>query len=258
MFRFALLLALKVVFVGACDIQNAKNFEPSLLGLDTEGFAYQLEGVCVEDDEECKKYLQNACDLGNFRYCAMLGAIYVIDRYDSIDKEAQSAKARALFQKACDGKNGSGCFMLNVNSDKDKNSQYIRLACEYGEFVGCYKIVLDSKNTLENLKLNKAYEDIEATKAYKDTTKTIICGYERTLALVKAECENATSNYDTISNEYKTLQAQNEHSDKDFDEFHTKTKEMKEKIKRAEYFKNYCDVYKAIKNGYDNFLKSIK
>jgi len=54
------------------------------------------------------KHYQKSCDLGQLRSCWHLGLLYRTGQ----GVPASAARARALFEKACDGGDDSGCAEL--------------------------------------------------------------------------------------------------------------------------------------------------
>ena len=123
--------ALMAIFFTACATQSTQNLSNplnmrdstraiqsnSIFGLGLYGFQNTLGVVCLETDsnEACENLLQSACDEGDFKYCTILGIIYSSGLNESLDDKEREAKASALFKKACDGKNGSGCIALGAS-----------------------------------------------------------------------------------------------------------------------------------------------
>ena len=130
-----IIFTLIAIFFTACATQNTQNLSNpsnplntrdstrniqsnSIFGLGLYGFQNTLGVACLETDsnEACENLLQSACDEGDFKYCTILGIIYSSGLNESLDDKEREARARALFKKACDGKNGSGCLALGAST----------------------------------------------------------------------------------------------------------------------------------------------
>lgn len=112
---FALGISLVALLFSACTTRNIQSISISTqLRFDDE----MLEVCwCVESQEQCFEILADTCEAGDYRNCTLLGNSYAI----SLDYSNSRAnyheviyKANDFLQKACDGKNGSGCFMLGL------------------------------------------------------------------------------------------------------------------------------------------------
>ena len=166
-------LFLAIVF-SACATQDiTSNSISSSKGLDAA-----MREVCwnIESQQQCFEILEGGCEALDYRNCALLGYTY-INRLTFPDKNARFSEDKAieLFKKACDGKNGSGCFALQMFEDNPIN---IIAACEYGDFVAC--------------------SDIVAKQNAVDSTDNIIYApdvvrwaQERNAKLLQDECEKA-------------------------------------------------------------------
>ena len=134
---FAPFTIIVALFFSACATQDiTSNSISSSKGLDAA-----MREVCwnIESQQQCFEILESGCEVGDYRNCALLGYTY-INRLAYPDKNARFSEDKAieLFKKACDGKNGSGCFALQMFDDNPIN---IIAACEYGDFVACGDIV---------------------------------------------------------------------------------------------------------------------
>lgn len=295
-FRFVQIALLTIViFLTACATQNTQNLSNtlnirdstrgiesnSIFGLGLYGFQNTLGVACLETDsnEACENLLQSACDEGDFKYCTILGIVYSSGLNESLDEPAREAKASALFKKACDGKNGSGCFALgafyeNTRTDdfesKLATATYTRLACEYGDYVGCMDIVRGSERVFKELKdsleLYGAYNEAESKSIYataKDTAKSALWGYERSIALLQKECDNAKKRIEVAKEAAKTLRAKllGEYKAEliDYDTLVRRTDKLYKKIEYEEFFKSgYCKCYMDMKVGRERFEKDFE
>ena len=292
--RFALI----AIFFTACATQNMQSTQNtqnplnsrdstrgiesnSVFGLGLYGFQNTLGVACLETDsnEACENLLQSECDEGDFKYCTILGIIYSSGLNESLDDKEREAKASALFKKACDGKNGSGCFALgafyeNTRTDdfesKLATATYTRLACEYGDYVGCMDIVRGNEEIFKELKnsleLYGAYNEAESKAIYataKDMAKSALWGYERLVPLLQKECENAKKRIEVAKEMYWTLGykflVEYREGYIDFDTFASRKYKLHKKIKYEEFFESrYCESYKQVKEGRERFEKDFE
>ena len=292
------LATLMAIFFTACATQNTQNLSNtpnllntrdstrgiesnSILGLGLYGFQNTLGVACLETDsnEACENLLQSACDEGDFKYCTILGIIYSSGLNESLDDKEREAKASALFKKACDGKNGSGCIALgafyeDVHTDdfesKLATATYTRLACEYGDYAGCMDIVRGNEEIFKELKdsleLYGAYSEVESKAIYamaKDTAKSALWGYERLVLLLQKECDNAKKRIEVAKEAAKTLRAKllGEYREGhiDFDTFAMRRDKLQEKTKYEEFFRDgYCESYKQVKGDKARLEKALR
>lgn len=295
-FRFTtLLVAFMAIFLTACATQNTQSTQNplntrdstrgiesnSILGLGLYGFQNTLGVACLETDsnEACENLLQSECDEGDFKYCTILGFIYSSGLNKSLDESEREAKASALFKKACDGKNGSGCFALgafyeNTRTDdfesKLATATYTRLACEYGDYVGCMDIVRGNERAFKELKDSLepygAYNEAESKDIYataKDTVKSALWGYERLVPLIQKECENAKKRIEVAEEVAKTLGAKLLGEYKaghiDYGALLRQMEKPREKIQYEEFFESgYCESYKQVKGDKARFKKNFE
>lgn len=292
--RFAI-FALMAIFFYACATQSTQNISNplnsrnstrdirsnSVFGLGLYGFQNTLGVVCLETDsnEACENLLQSACDEGDFKDCTILGIIYSSGLNKSLDDKEREAKATALFKKACDGKNGSGCIALgafyeNVQTDdfesKLATATYTRLACEYGDYAGCMNIALGNESIFKELKnsleLYEAHNEAESKAIYataKDTAKSALWGYERLVPLLQKECENAKKRIEVAKEATKTLGAKllGEYKEGyiDYDTLTYQTNTHRKKIYYEEFFESrYCKIYKDMKDSRERFEKDFE
>lgn len=282
---------LVAIFLTACATQNMQStpnpLNPrgiesnSIFGLGLYGFQNTLGVACLETDsnEACENLLQSACDEGDFKYCTILGIIYSSGLNESLDDKEREAKASALFKKACDGKNGSGCIALgafyeDVHTDdfesKLATATYTRLACEYGDYAGCMNIALGNESIFKELKnsleLYGAHNEAESKAIYataKDTAKSALWGYERLVPLLQKECENAKKRIEVAKEMYWTLgykflvEYRDGHID--FDTFASRKYKLHKKIEYEEFFESrYCESYKQVKGDKARFEKDFE
>lgn len=284
--------ALVAIFFTACATQNMQNpLNPrdstrgiesnSVFGLGLYGFQNTLGVACLETDsnEACENLLQSACDEGDFKYCTILGIIYSSGLNESLDESEREAKASALFKKACDGKNGSGCFALGafyenvrINDFESKlaTATYTRLACEYGDYAGCMNIALGNERAFKELKnsleLYEAHNEAESKDIYataKEVAKSVLWGYERVVPLLQKECENAKKRIEIAKEAAKTLRAKLLGEYKaghiDYDTLVRQTDKLYKKIEYEEFFKSgYCKCYMDMKVGRERFEKDFE
>lgn len=281
------------IFFTACATQSTQNLSNplnmrdstrgiesnSIFGLGLYGFQNTLGVACLETDsnEACENLLQSACDEGDFKYCTILGIIYSSGLNKSLDDKEREARASALFKKACDGKNGSGCIALgafyeNVRTDdfesKLATATYTRLACEYGDYAGCMTIALENeslfkelKQTLEHILHNEA-ESKAIYATAKDTAKSALWGYERLVPLLQKECDNAKKRIEVAKETTKTLGAKllDEYKAEliDYDTLVRRTDKLYKNIEYEEFFKSgYCKCYMDMKVGRERFKKDF-
>lgn len=283
---------LVAIFLTACATQNMQNplnirdstrgiESNSIFGLGLYGFQNTLGVACLETDsnEACENLLQSACDEGDFKYCTILGIIYSSGLNESLDDKEREAKASALFKKACDGKNGSGCIALgafyeDVRTDdfesKLATATYMRLACEYGDYVGCMDIVRGNESIFKELKnsleLYEAHNEAESKDIYataKDVAKSALWGYERLVPLLQKECENAKKRVEVAKEAHKTLGAKLLGEYKaghiDYGALVRQTDKLYKKIEYEEFFKSgYCKCYMDMKVGRERFEKDFE
>ncbi len=175
MFRFAQGFApftiIVALFFTACATQNiASNSVSSAMWLDAA-----MREVCwnIESQQQCFEILESSCEALDYRSCTLLGYTY-INRlaFPSNNGHFGEDKAIELFKKACDGKNGSGCFALQSFEDNPAN---IVAACEYGDFIACEDIVV---------KQNVADAPLYAPEV-------VHWAQERHIKLLQDECEKA-------------------------------------------------------------------
>lgn len=283
--------ALVAIFFTACATQSTQNplntrdstrgiESNSIFGLGLYGFQNTLGVACLETDsnEACENLLQSACDEGDFKYCTILGIIYSSGLNESLDDKEREAKARALFKKACDGKNGSGCFALGYYGDgrtddfesKLATATYTRLACEYGDYAGCMTIALENERVFKELKNSLepygAYNEAESKAIYataKDTIKSALWGYERLVPLLQKECENAKKRVEITKDATKTLGAkllgEYRAGHIDYDTLVRRTDKLYKKIEYEEFFGDrYCECYKDMKDNKERFEKDVE
>lgn len=164
---FALGIALVALLFSACATQNIQS-----VSISTQlGFDDAMRDVCwrVESQEQCFEMLLDTCEAGDYRNCTLLGNSYALSLDYSNYREVTD-KANGFLQKACDGKNGSGCFMLGLyNANKD----YVVRGCEYGDFLACHHIVIN-RNSIQSL-----------------FTSNAKWALEREIELLEGECKNA-------------------------------------------------------------------
>lgn len=292
--RFTLI----AIFFTACATQNTQSTQNmqnplnirdstrgiesnSVFGLGLYGFQNTLGVACLETDsnEACENLLQGACDEGDFKYCTILGIIYSSGLNESLDGSEREAKASALFKKACDGKNGSGCIALgafyeDVHTDdfesKLATATYMRLACEYGDYAGCMNIALGNESIFKELKnsleLYEAHNEAESKDIYataKDTAKSALWGYERLLPLLQKECDNAKKRIEIAKEATKTLGAKllGEYKAEliDYDTLVRRTDKLYKNIEYEEFFESrYCESYKQVKGDKARFEKDFE
>ena len=233
----------------------------------------------TDSNEACENLLQSVCDEGDFKYCTILGIIYSSGLNESLDESEREAKASALFKKACDGKNGSGCFALgafyeNTRTDdfesKLATATYTRLACEYGDYVGCMDIVRGNEGVFKELKdsleVYGAYNEAESKVIYataKDAAKSALWGYEQLVPLLQKECENAKKRIKVAKKAHKTLGAkllgEYEAGHIDFDTLVERTDKLQEQTYYEEFLKSrYCESYKRMKGDKARFKKNFE
>ncbi len=89
-----------------------------------------------QDFSKARKYFEKACDLKEGKGCFNLGELYF---------EKDLIKATYFYSKACDLNNGNGCGGLGflygsgkgVEKDLTKADQYISKACKLGDQEAC-------------------------------------------------------------------------------------------------------------------------
>lgn len=280
------MFVLIAIFFSACTTQNTLNStrgieSNSIFGLGLYGFQNTLKMACLEadSDEACENLLQSACDEGDFKYCTILGAVYSSGLNKSLDEIEREAKATALFKKACDGKNGSGCFALG-RFDEDRHTNdfesklatptYTYLACEYGDYVGCMNIALGNERIFKELKLDLEYnmvrDEVESKAIYataKEAANSALWGYERVVPLLQKECENAKKRIKMTEEAHKTLWAnllgEYREGHIDFDTFARRKDKLQDKAYYEEFFESgYCKFYKDVKDDRERFKKDIE
>lgn len=169
--RFAPFAIIVALFFCACATQDIQsNSISSAKGLDAA-----MREVCwnIETQQQCLDILESGCEALDYRKCTLLGYTY-INRLAFPDKNARFSEDKAieLFKKACDGKNGSGCFALQTFEDNPTN---IVAACEYGDFVACEDIV--------------AKQNVADKPPY--APEIVRWAQERHIQLLQDECEKA-------------------------------------------------------------------
>lgn len=164
----ALGIALVVLFFSACATRNIQPISISTQLI----FDDAMREVCwrVESQEQCFEMLLDTCEAGNYRNCTLLGNSYALSLDYSNYHEAID-KANDFLQKACDGKNGSGCFMLGLYN---ANKNYVIRGCEYGDFLACHHIVINRDSFPKSLFASNAKWALE-----------------REIELLETECKNA-------------------------------------------------------------------
>ena len=172
---FAIIALFLAIFFSACATQDIQSQSIST----KLGFEDAMREVCwsVESQEQCFDILTSSCDAGNYRNCTILGNAYMsrLDLSKSEDFGAIKDKAVEFFKKACEGKNGSGCFALQMFEDNPIN---IIAACEYGDFVACGDIVAKQNATDSTDKIIYAPDVVRWAQ-------------ERNVKLLQDECEKA-------------------------------------------------------------------
>ena len=123
---------------------------------DTDG-QLKSEGVFAEEKGNYKQAAQlyrKSCNTGDMKSCSNLGTLLLLGSGEiTKDKE----QAREFLAKACDNRNGEGCFTLGVmyfNGDGvEKNrphaKELFRISCESGAADGCagHKMAIAEENS---------------------------------------------------------------------------------------------------------------
>lgn len=173
-------LFLAIVFC-ACATQNMQSISTST----KLGFEDAMREVCwsVESQEQCFEILATTCEALDYRNCTILGNAYLseLDFSSNLtDDYATKDKAVELFKKACDGKNGSGCFALGMIQ---ANDDFVIQGCEYGDFVACNHIVINrDSSTKDSLSTRLTFEP-----------QIVQWALNREIELLESECDNAKS-----------------------------------------------------------------
>ena len=167
---FAIFCAILIIVFSACATQNIQSQSVSTRLV----FEDVMREVCqsAENQQQCFEILATSCEVGDYRNCAILGNAYIgrLDLSKSEDFHTIRDKANALFKKACDGKNGSGCFMLGLYT---ANDDFVIKGCEYGDFVACNHIVINRNSNPPFAK------------------EVVRWALEREISLLESECKNA-------------------------------------------------------------------
>ncbi len=171
---FAPLTIIVTLFFTACATQDIQSQSIST----KSGFDDAMREVCwnTESQQQCFEILESSCEALDYRSCTLLGYTY-INRLTFPDKNAHFSEDKAieLFKKACDGKNGSGCFALQMFDDNPIN---IIAACEYGDFVACGDIT-EKQNA------------VDSTDKIIYAPDVVRWAQERNIELLQDECKKA-------------------------------------------------------------------
>lgn len=166
----ALGIALAALLFSACATQN---IQPISISTQLR-FDDAMREVCwrVESQEQCFEMLLDTCEAGDYRNCTLLGNSYALSYSNSrANYHEVIDKANDFLQKACEGKNGSGCFMLGLYN---ANKNYVIRGCEYGDFLACHHIVINRDSIPKSLFASNAKWALE-----------------REIELLRTECKNA-------------------------------------------------------------------
>lgn len=161
----SVLFAVFACFFVACA---PKNIESNIISM-KQGLDFAIREVCwnVESETQCFDILQSTCDSKNYKNCVILGYAYTHYLIKDLSEKDRNDKAAELFKKACEGKNGSGCFALQTF---EANPINVIAGCQYGDFIACKDIVGHKEQYL-----NEVVEWAD----------------ERAILLINDECEKA-------------------------------------------------------------------
>lgn len=167
------------IFFSACATQNNQATLSSMWLNDA------MSDVCwsVESSAQCEEILQTACESGDYRKCALLGYTYTKHlNVPTSDYRAKEDKAVALFKKACDGGDGSGCFALGMLQANDALKVK---GCEYGDSSACSHIVAN-RDSETRIEMGDGVQFVP-----KFEPKIVRWALEREIELLKDECKKA-------------------------------------------------------------------
>jgi TPR repeat protein/tRNA A-37 threonylcarbamoyl transferase component Bud32 len=127
-----------VMFQRACDL----GYPATCTEL---GFIYKSGRGVHRDEQRAKSLIDKACQLGTLDACVAFGEYF---EFGLAGVAVDYAKARALYQAACDVDHASGCRSLGfvyanghgVPKDPARASTLYRKACDLGEPFGCIEL----------------------------------------------------------------------------------------------------------------------
>lgn len=230
------------------------------------GIGVAMLEICTESNTQCYERLTATCESGNLRSCTLLGLAYIEqifnqeDLGENISEEESIKRANMLFKKACDGKNGTGCLMLGVGyGEYNRDKEFLHLACEYGEFVGCVELVVDNEKMLKDIhtavELGESSAKLQSKEA-KDMKNGAKWGYERSITLLQEECKNATVRLEIAKKEYEKLEQMYQNNKIANEAYEEKKDWLNDRVQMEGYQANrYCRFQQEARSDFENFRR---